>query len=82
MRSKRARSAGAGEPRSGVSHSGVPWSVALVVAAYARPVATSSRSLELRTAGPWILVAVAAVLGLVTLVIMVLVDVLQAAGVV
>jgi hypothetical protein len=44
-------------------------------------VATSSRSPRLRAAGPWILVGVAALVGLVTVAIMVLVDVLQAAGV-
>jgi hypothetical protein len=50
-------------------------------AAYARPVAMSSRSLRLKHAGPWILVAVAALAGLIALGVMVLVDVLQAAGV-
>jgi hypothetical protein len=44
-------------------------------------VATSSRSLGLKAAGPWILVAIAAVVGLVTLAVMVTIDVLQAAGV-
>jgi hypothetical protein len=44
-------------------------------------VATSSRSLRLRAAGLWILVAVAALVGLATLAVMVLIDVLQAAGV-
>jgi hypothetical protein len=50
-------------------------------ATYARPVATSSRTLRIRAASLWILVAVAALVGLVTLGVMVLVDVLQAAGV-
>lgn len=58
-----------------------PWSGAARTGAYARPVATPSRSLRLRAAGPWILVGVAALVGLVTVAIMVLVDLLQAAGV-
>jgi hypothetical protein len=51
------------------------------VAAYARSVAMSSRSLRLKTAGLWIFVAVAALAGLVALAVMVMVDLLQAAGV-
>jgi hypothetical protein len=41
----------------------------------------SSRSLRLKAAGLWILVAVAALAGLVALAVMVLIDVMQAAGV-
>jgi hypothetical protein len=44
-------------------------------------VATSSRSLRFRAAGLWIFVAIAALVGLATLAVMVLIDVLQAAGV-
>jgi hypothetical protein len=41
----------------------------------------SSRSLRLKHTFPWILVAVAALAGLVTLAVMVMVDLLQATGV-
>ena len=58
-----------------------PWPGDPGDAAYARPVATSSRALRLRAAGLWIFVAVAALVGLATLAVMVLIDVLQAAGV-
>jgi Zn-dependent protease len=49
--------------------------------AYAHPVAMSPRSLQLKAAGRWIFVAVAALAGLIALAVMVMIDVLQAAGV-
>jgi hypothetical protein len=51
------------------------------VAAYARPVAMSPRSVRLKAAGLWIFVAVAALAGLIALAVMAMIDVLQAAGV-